>query len=173
MVTEDIAEKMNVCATDFPSEMNEVELAGFITAPSQAINVPRLAEVHAALECREYATIEIGRSRIILGRVMEESASIAQRRSSSRTTEARNWDSPNCILSGRPYVPSVQHPFWLQPAIEAVSTLFAARTGSDFQSESGRTPPLPESDHAYIREFTGRHTYVTLGLNCLSRQGAL
>jgi flavin reductase (DIM6/NTAB) family NADH-FMN oxidoreductase RutF len=30
----------------------------------------RLAEAHAALECREYTTMEIGHSRIILGRVV-------------------------------------------------------------------------------------------------------
>jgi flavin reductase (DIM6/NTAB) family NADH-FMN oxidoreductase RutF len=70
VVTEDIAEKMNICATDFPAEMSEVEIAGFTTAPSQKIKVPRLAEAHAALECREYTTMEIGRSRIILGRVV-------------------------------------------------------------------------------------------------------
>ena len=29
-----------------------------------------LAEAHAALECREYTTMEIGRSRIVLGRVV-------------------------------------------------------------------------------------------------------
>lgn len=70
VVTEDIAEKMNICATDFPPEMSEVELAGFTTAPSQKVKPPRLAEAHAALECREYTTMEIGRSRIILGRVV-------------------------------------------------------------------------------------------------------
>ena len=31
---------------------------------------PRLAETHAALECREYPTIEIGHSRAILGCVI-------------------------------------------------------------------------------------------------------
>ena len=70
VVTEDIAEKMNICATDFPAEMSEVELAGFTTAASAKVKVPRLAEAHAALECREYTTMEIGRSRIILGRVV-------------------------------------------------------------------------------------------------------
>src|SRR5580765_8154622 len=34
VVTEDLMEKMNVCATDFPAELNEVELAGFTTAAS-------------------------------------------------------------------------------------------------------------------------------------------
>jgi flavin reductase (DIM6/NTAB) family NADH-FMN oxidoreductase RutF len=70
VVTEDIAEKMNICATDFPAEMSEVEIAGFTTTPSQKVKPPRLAEAHAALECREYTTMEIGRSRIILGRVV-------------------------------------------------------------------------------------------------------
>ena len=70
VVTEDIAQKMNICATDFPAEMNEVEIAGFTTAPSHSVKVPRLAEAHAALECREHTTIEIGRSRIILGRIV-------------------------------------------------------------------------------------------------------
>lgn len=70
VVTEDIAEKMNLSAIDFPPEMSEVDLAGFTTTTSQAVKVPRLAEAHAALECREYATVEIGRSRIVLGRVV-------------------------------------------------------------------------------------------------------
>lgn len=70
VVTEDIAEKMNICATDFPPELSEVELAGFTTTPSQLVKPPRLAEAHAALECREHTTLEIGRSRIILGRVV-------------------------------------------------------------------------------------------------------
>lgn len=70
IVTEDIARQMNICATEFPAEMNELELAGLTTVPSEKIKVPRIAEAHAALECREFTTMEIGRSRIILGRVV-------------------------------------------------------------------------------------------------------
>jgi flavin reductase (DIM6/NTAB) family NADH-FMN oxidoreductase RutF len=70
VVTEDIAQKMNICATDFPPGISEVEMAGFTTAPSVAVKPPRLAEAHAALECREYTTLEIGNSRIILGLVV-------------------------------------------------------------------------------------------------------
>ena len=70
IVTEDIAEQMNICAIDFPEEMSEVEMAAFTTAPSAKIKAPRIAEAHAALECREFTTMEIGRSRIILGRVV-------------------------------------------------------------------------------------------------------
>jgi flavin reductase (DIM6/NTAB) family NADH-FMN oxidoreductase RutF len=70
VVTEDIAEKMNICATDFPPEISEVDLAGFSTTQSLMVKPPRLSEAHAALECREYTTMEIGHSRIILGRVV-------------------------------------------------------------------------------------------------------
>ncbi|HUV71227.1 MAG TPA: flavin reductase family protein [Terracidiphilus sp.] len=70
IVTEDIAQQMNICGTDFPEEMSEVELAGFTTAPSEKVKTPRIAEAHAAMECREFTTMEIGRSRIILGRVV-------------------------------------------------------------------------------------------------------
>jgi flavin reductase (DIM6/NTAB) family NADH-FMN oxidoreductase RutF len=70
VVTEDLIHPMNVCATDFPSELNELEMAGLTTAPSQVVKVPRIEQAHAALERREYTTMEIGRSRIILGRVV-------------------------------------------------------------------------------------------------------
>jgi len=70
VVTEDLLEKMNICATDFPAGVNELEMAGLTTAPSSVVKVPRIAEAHAALECREFTSMEIGRSRIILGRVV-------------------------------------------------------------------------------------------------------
>jgi len=70
VVTEDIAKQMNICATDFPAEVDELEMAGLATTPSQIVKVPRIEQAHAALECREYTTMEIGRSRIILGRVV-------------------------------------------------------------------------------------------------------
>jgi len=70
VVTEDITREMNICATDFPPEIDELKMAGLSTAPSSVVKVPRIAEVHAALECREVTSMEIGRSRIILGRVV-------------------------------------------------------------------------------------------------------
>lgn len=70
VVTEDLLEKMNICATDFPAGTNELEKAGLTTAASSVVKVPRIAEAHAALECKEFTTMEIGRSRIVLGRVV-------------------------------------------------------------------------------------------------------
>lgn len=70
VVTEDLIQHMNICATDFPAGVNELEMAGLATANSSIVKVPRIAQAHAALECRELTTMEIGRSRIILGRVV-------------------------------------------------------------------------------------------------------
>lgn len=70
VVTEDLLQGMNICATDFPAEVDELQMAQLGTAPSTAVNVPRIREAHAALECVEHTTLEIGRSRIILGRVV-------------------------------------------------------------------------------------------------------
>jgi len=70
VVTEDIAQQMNICATDFPAGISELEMANLATAPSTVVKVPRIASAHAALECIEHTTLEIGRSRIILGRVV-------------------------------------------------------------------------------------------------------
>ncbi len=70
VVTEDLMRQMNICATDFPAEVSEIEMAGLHTTASSIVGVPRLTEAKAALECVEHSTIEIGRSRIILGRVV-------------------------------------------------------------------------------------------------------
>jgi flavin reductase (DIM6/NTAB) family NADH-FMN oxidoreductase RutF len=70
VVTEDLLRQMNICATDFPAEVDELDMAGLGTAPSSLVKVPRIREAHAALECVEHTTLEIGRSRIILGRVV-------------------------------------------------------------------------------------------------------
>lgn len=70
VVTEDLLEAMNVTGIDFPAEASEVTEAGLHLTPSSVIKVPRLAEAHAALECVEHETLQVGRSRIVLGRVV-------------------------------------------------------------------------------------------------------
>jgi flavin reductase (DIM6/NTAB) family NADH-FMN oxidoreductase RutF len=70
VVTEDLLPQMNVCATDFPSDISELDMAGLETEPSTTVRVPRIRSAHAALECVEHTTLEIGHSRIILGRVL-------------------------------------------------------------------------------------------------------
>jgi flavin reductase (DIM6/NTAB) family NADH-FMN oxidoreductase RutF len=70
VVNEALAEAMNISAIDFPPEINELEIAQLETAPSLLVKVPRIAASPASLECRELTTMEIGRSRIVLGQVV-------------------------------------------------------------------------------------------------------
>ncbi len=73
IVNEEIAQQMNICATDFPEGVSEIEAAGFTLESSTRIVVPRIKEAPAALECREHSTIEIGRNRMIIGEVLHVS----------------------------------------------------------------------------------------------------
>ena len=71
IVDEAIAEKMNSCAADVPPEVDEIARAGFTTRAGTTVSTPRLVEAPAALECRRYVTVELGRARnIVLGEVL-------------------------------------------------------------------------------------------------------
>src|SRR5207249_6476182 len=70
LVDEAMAEQMNLCAIDFPPEISEIAISGLTPLPATGVSVPRLAESPVNLECREIATLEIGRNRIILGQVL-------------------------------------------------------------------------------------------------------
>ena len=70
VVNEALAEAMVLCAVDFPPGVNELEMAHLNTAPSSIVSVPRILEAPASLECREIATVEIGKSRVVLGQVV-------------------------------------------------------------------------------------------------------
>lgn len=71
IVDEAIAEKMNACAADVPADVDEIAEAGFTPRPGTAVAAPRLVEAPAALECRRYVTVELGRARnIVLGEVL-------------------------------------------------------------------------------------------------------
>ncbi|MEN8196859.1 MAG: flavin reductase, partial [Pseudomonadota bacterium] len=62
---------MNVCAVAFPPDVDELAMAGLTALPGTHVKSPRIAEAPAALECRRYVTLEVGRSReIILGEVL-------------------------------------------------------------------------------------------------------
>lgn len=71
IVSDALAEAMNVTAVPFAPGVDEVSLAGLATAPGTAIPCPRIAEAPAALECRLHSFLDIGSSReIILGEVV-------------------------------------------------------------------------------------------------------
>lgn len=70
LVSAALAEAMNLTATDFPHGMDEAQALGLRLAPGQQVQVPRVQDAPAALECREVQTVLIGRTRIILGEVL-------------------------------------------------------------------------------------------------------
>ena len=71
IVDDALLHAMNVCAIPFPPGTDEIKLAGLTPVAGTHVRCPRLAEAPAALECRRYLTLEVGRSReIILGKVL-------------------------------------------------------------------------------------------------------
>ena len=70
VVTEDLATGMNICATEFPAGVNELEMAALETTPSLVVKVPRIKQAHAALECVEHTILDMGKTLIVLGRVV-------------------------------------------------------------------------------------------------------
>jgi flavin reductase (DIM6/NTAB) family NADH-FMN oxidoreductase RutF len=70
LVSDAIAEHMNVTSIDFPEGMDELAAAGLTAAPSHCVKPPRIAESPVNMECREFSTQEIGRNRIIMGEVL-------------------------------------------------------------------------------------------------------
>ncbi|WP_458097347.1 flavin reductase family protein [Roseomonas sp. WA12] len=70
MVSEELADAMNVTGADFPPGVDEIAQAGLTTAPSARIRVPRIAESPVALECRVFQIVPIGTHRLVLGEVL-------------------------------------------------------------------------------------------------------
>jgi len=60
MVSEELAERMNVTATDFPPDWDELSVAGLETMPSEKISVPRIAASPAAFECTLRELVPVG-----------------------------------------------------------------------------------------------------------------
>jgi len=70
IVSDALAEAMNLTAVPFPPEIDEVAAAGLTTAPGVTVAAPRIAEAAVAIECRKYMVLSIGRAReIVLGEV--------------------------------------------------------------------------------------------------------
>jgi flavin reductase (DIM6/NTAB) family NADH-FMN oxidoreductase RutF len=71
LVPEELAEAMNVTATNAPRGMDETELAGLEVAPCSVVDVPRIAGSPVALECKLWQVIEPGgSSTIVLAKIV-------------------------------------------------------------------------------------------------------
>lgn len=60
IVSEPLAEAMNVTATEFPPEVDEFEAAGLTAEPARAVQPPRVAESPVHYECRVAQIVDIG-----------------------------------------------------------------------------------------------------------------
>lgn len=71
IVDDALAAQMEICAIKFGPGVDELTEAGLETTPGQAVKSPRILSAPAALECRRYMTLEVGKAReIILGEVL-------------------------------------------------------------------------------------------------------
>lgn len=67
LVDEAMAEAMVKTAATLAHGESELEAAGLTGTESIVVQPPRIAESPAALECREWATLEIGANRLVVG----------------------------------------------------------------------------------------------------------
>ncbi|MBA2565477.1 MAG: flavin reductase family protein [Gemmatimonadetes bacterium] len=72
MVSEDMAEAMNLTAMDAPYGEDEFALAGLTPLASERVAAPRVAEAPVQMECRLERVIEVGTqpAHLILGEVL-------------------------------------------------------------------------------------------------------
>ena len=71
LVDEALAERMNICAIDFPAGTGELEKADLTALPSVGIRPPRIAESPVSFECRRITGLSLGpRSTLEVGSVI-------------------------------------------------------------------------------------------------------
>jgi flavin reductase (DIM6/NTAB) family NADH-FMN oxidoreductase RutF len=59
VVSEEFAEKMNVCSAEFPPEVDEFEMSGLTPIASDLVRPPRVQESHISMECRLIEIVEV------------------------------------------------------------------------------------------------------------------
>ena len=71
LVDEELAERMNICAVDFPTEIGELEVAKLTEVPSVGVKPPRIAESPVSFECKRITGLSLGgNSTMEVGRVI-------------------------------------------------------------------------------------------------------
>ena len=74
IVSEEIAEAMNLTAGEYPPEADEFAIAGLTAIPSDLVRPPRVAESYVNMECRLYLSIEFselpGGGNLVIGEVL-------------------------------------------------------------------------------------------------------
>lgn len=74
MVTETMAEQMNQTAAEYGSDVDEFGAAGVSKAPSAKVQVPRVQNCKATMECRVHQILEFGEgpggANLVIGRIV-------------------------------------------------------------------------------------------------------
>jgi flavin reductase (DIM6/NTAB) family NADH-FMN oxidoreductase RutF len=71
LVDEALAERMNICAIDFPAGTGELEKADLSALPSVGVRPPRIAQAPVSFECRRITGLSLGpRSTLEVGSVI-------------------------------------------------------------------------------------------------------
>ena len=70
LVSEQMANKMNITAIEFRDGTNELVEAELETLPSVRVKPPRIAGSPVAMECELMQVVELGESELVLGRVV-------------------------------------------------------------------------------------------------------
>ncbi len=71
LTPEELFEQVNATATDFPPDQSEAEHTGVRLEPSEVVAVPRVADSPVSIECTLHATLTLGDSTLVLGRVVQ------------------------------------------------------------------------------------------------------
>lgn len=74
IVSEEFSEKMNLCAGEYPPDVDEFQLSGLTPIPSDIVKPPRVAESHINMECKLIYTISmsgfVNGGNLVLGEVV-------------------------------------------------------------------------------------------------------
>src|SRR5687768_13261886 len=90
LTPEALFEQVNATGTNFPATESEPEHVGVRLEPSERVGVPRVAESPVSVECTLHATVRLGDSTVVFGRVQAVSA----------------WES--AVRDGRPRIEELQ-----------------------------------------------------------------
>lgn len=70
IVNEKLARKMDLSSAFYPSRISETEELDVRLTSSAIVNVPRIAEAPASIECREHTTMFIGNTRVVIAEAL-------------------------------------------------------------------------------------------------------
>ncbi len=74
IVSEEFAEQMNICSTDFPPDVDEFRVSGLTPVGSDLVAPPRVGESHISMECRLNQIVRVGEGpgsgRVVIGEIL-------------------------------------------------------------------------------------------------------